>query len=942
MRRNTVQWLLPVCAILVLLLPVTAYAQEATLVGTVTDSSGAVLPGVTIRAVHEASGNSFEAVTGGRGEFRIPVRIGTYRVTEELSGFTGVTRNVTVLVGQEAVLNVQMSPAGVQETVTVTGEAPLVEVTQSKVGGNIDARQVSELPVNGRNWLALSLLAPGNRSNSITDSPTEDTTTGNYQINLDGQGVTQTIIGGFGQPQYSRDAISEFEFVANRFDATQGRSAGVQVNAVTKSGTNTPSGSLSGYFRDSRFNAADLVAHRVLPYSDQQVSGTFGGPIVKNKLHYFGSYEHERQPHTFVYTTPYPSFNQDLSSTDRQDKVDARMDYQLRPQSRFSVRYTYWNYLQPFDPTRVGGSTSTPAAAVGVLYKDNAVLGTWSEVLGNRAVNELKVGYATFSWDRFATVKNPKATFNDPYEGSGYGVVTVNVRGLTVTGGSVTATQLQRQGVISARDDLSYSFSKGGTHALKLGSEYIHQANSINWCTSCNGFIDATLGARPANLEALFPNLLDPSTWNLGALSPITRLYRQGVGNATGNIPMHKIAAWLQEDWTITRRLTLNLGVRYDVEIGAYANNYGVAVAPGEQPFLPANRPNDTNNVVPRTGFAFTVNDRTVIRGGFGKYFSEEQNFHGVPILAQGAIVEVLNDGRPDFVTNPFNGPTPTFQQVLATTCPANPTLPNCLRRAILTGIPTPNAQVPYSYQGSIGVQRQMGDATAVTVDYVYNGGRGLKNTDMNINLSYNAATGANNPFTVISTRPYPDWGSIPGIVEGGWSNSHALQTSFTRRLSQRWQASGTYTLSVLRNAFPQPWSGTQVVPFAVAPDLGAEYTLAATDQRHRAVFNAIWQPGYGFQLSGLYFYGSGERFVTSTGYGDLRDANVTADRLRPDGTIQPRNNFVGLPIHRVDLRLQRKFRLRGTTGVDGILEVFNVFNHANYGSYNTVETSGV
>ena len=443
MRRNTVAWLIPVGAILALLLPIAGYAQEATLAGTVTDSSGAVLPGVTVRAVHEASGNSFQGVTGARGEYRIPVRIGTYRVTEELSGFTGVTRNVTLLVGQEAVLNVQMSPAGVQETVTVTGEAPLVEVTQSKVGGNIDARQVSELPVNGRNWLALSLLAPGNRSNSITDSPTEDTTTGNYQINLDGQGVTQTIIGGFGQPQYSRDAISEFEFVANRFDATQGRSAGVQVNAVTKSGTNIPSGSLSGYFRDSRFNAADLVAidpntgkHRVLPYSDQQVSGTFGGPIVKNKLHYFGSYEHERQPHTFVYTTPYPTFNQDLSSTDRQDKVDGRLDYQLRSQSRFSMRYTYWNYLQPYDPTRVGGSTSTPAAAVGVLYKDNAVLGTWSEVLGNRAVNELKVGYATFSWDRFATVKNLKATFNDPYEGSGYGVVTVNVRGLTVTGGA--------------------------------------------------------------------------------------------------------------------------------------------------------------------------------------------------------------------------------------------------------------------------------------------------------------------------------------------------------------------------------------------------------------------------------------------------------------------------------------------------------------------------
>ena len=141
---------------------------------------------------------------------------------------------------------------------------------------------------------------------------------------------------------------------------------------------------------------------------------------------------------------------------------------------------------------------------------------------------------------------------------------------------------------------MSYSFSKGGTHALKLGSEYLHQANSINWCTSCNGFIDATLGPRPANLEALFPSLLDPSTWNLAALSPHHATVRQGVGNATGNIPMHKIAAWLQEDWTITRRLTLNLGVRYDVEIGAYANSYGVAVAPGSsrscRPIVPTTR----------------------------------------------------------------------------------------------------------------------------------------------------------------------------------------------------------------------------------------------------------------------------------------------------------------------------------------------------------------
>ena len=941
MTSNRVGRLLLVGAILTMLPPASGYAQEATLTGTVTDSTGAVLPGVTVRAVNEASGNNFEAVSGGRGEYRIPVRIGGYKVTAELSGFATVTRTVTLLVGQEAVVNLQMSPSGVQETVTVTGEAPLVEVTQSKVGGNIDARQVSELPLNGRNWMDLSMLAPGSTANAVTAEPTAVNTTGNYQINLDGQQVTQNILGGFGQPQYSRDAIAEFELVSNRFDASQGRSSGVQVNAVTKSGTNTPSGSLSGYFRDSSMNAADLVAHRVLPYSDQQVSGTFGAPIVKDKVHYFASYEHERQPHTFVFTTPVPAFNQDVSSTDRQDKGAARLDYQLRSQVRFSVRYTYWNYLQPDDPRFVGGSTFTPGHAQGVLRKQNQILGTLSQVLNNRTLNEIKVGYTLFNWDQFSDVKNPTSTFNDPYTGPGYGVPQINVRGLNL-GGSVQNPQFFQQAAYTFRDDFSHSFSKGGSHALKLGTEYFYQVNSTNWCSSCLGFLDATNGPRPANIDALFPNVYDASTWNLAALSPITRLWRQAVGKFDFTIPMHKYAAWLQEDWTISRRLTLNLGVRYDLEIGAYANNIGVAVAPGEQPFLPANRPNDTDNIVPRTGFAYTLNDRTVIRGGWGKYFSEEQNFHGVPNLAQAAIVEVLNDGRPDFAANPFNGPIPTLQQVLATSCSATNFAPGCVRRTVITGLPTPNAQVPYSYQSSIGVQRQFGDATAVTADYVYNGGRGLKNTDMNINLAYNPVTGANYPFTNFATRPYPDWGAIPGLVEGGWSNSHALQTSFTRRFSQRWQASGTYTLSGNWDAFPQPLNGVQVVSFPVARDLGAEYTLAANDQRHRAVFNAIWQPGFGFQLSGLYFYGSGQRFVTTCGCGDQRDASVTADRLRPDGTIVPRNNFVGLPIHRVDLRLQRRFQLGGHTGIDGLVEVFNLFNHANYGSYNTVETSGI
>ena len=133
-------------------------------------------------------------------------------------------------------------------------------------------------------------------------------------------------------------------------------------------------------------------------------------------------------------------------------------------------------------------------------------------------------------------------------------------------------------------------------------------------------------------------------------------------------------------------------------------------------------------------------------------------------------------------------------------------------------------------------------------------------------------------------------------------------------------------------------------VAFAVQAPLGEEYGLAATDQRHRAVFNGIWQPGYGIQVSGLYFYGSGQRFATTYG-GDVLDTGTTVGSARPrpasaGGGFTPRNGIVGDAIHRVDLRLQKHVTLGGHAGVDGIVEVFNVFNHANYGSYTTVESN--
>ena len=285
MRTDSRKWL-PFVLVLFALSRV-AYAQEASVTGTITDATGAVLPGVTVVAVHEASGNQFEGVTDGRGVYRIPVRVGTYRISADLAGFTRVERMaVQLLVGQSVTLNIQMSPSTVQETVTVTGEAPLIETTQSAVGGNIDPLQMTEVPVQGNQWLALALLAPGNRTTVIGDEPVTVPREDNpaFALNLDGQQVGNTL-GALNQPRYSRDTIAEFEFVSNRFDATQGRSPAAMVNAVTKSGTNTFTGLVHGSFRDNDWGAEDHVLNRKVPFKSSQISGAAGGSIVRGRGH---------------------------------------------------------------------------------------------------------------------------------------------------------------------------------------------------------------------------------------------------------------------------------------------------------------------------------------------------------------------------------------------------------------------------------------------------------------------------------------------------------------------------------------------------------------------------------------------------------------------------------------------------------------------------------
>ena len=922
-----------------LAMPLGSYAQEATIGGTITDTTGGVLPGVALVAVHTDTGNTFETVSDGTGRYSVPVRIGGYTVTAALPGFNTLERTgIQIQVGQTVNMDLEMEVSTLQETVTVTGEAPLLDVASSDLGGNIDAQQMQELPVSGRGWTTLALLAPGNRTNSIGAAPVQDSRHDNreYQLNMDGQQVTNNL-GTGSQSRFNRDSIAEFQFISNRFDAAQGRSSGVQVNAISKSGTNAFTGLASGYFRRDRFNAEDHVLEQVQPIDISQYSFTSGGPLVRDRVHFFGNFEYEKEPKTSIWNTPYDVFNTTLTG-DRNVKLGgARIDYQITSNLRLMMKGNASLALSPFGN---GSSRSAPTSAAENKEETKAYMASLTQVISNRAFNEIKAGFANYKHGDI-----PRTTWSNHWQapfGITRGSPRVFFRGFSVSGNS-NHPRFREQDTYFIRDDFTFSYDAGGRHDVKVGGEYLLDDSVTNNCSRCMGRIFARGASLPsgfgnAEMAAIFPDFTNADTWNLDLIPGNTiQRYQIGVTSVPGVwlVPhnMHKTGLWVQDDWHVSDNMTLNLGLRYDLLWNAFAQQAEL------EPWQAAGRPQDTNNIQPRLGFAYQADENTVIRGGGGIYYSDVI-LAGLLWPSQPELISVIQfpyDGRADFASNPFNGPFPTYAEIDADFCHNNGGAAGCRERAAPELAPPPGLDgITQKIQTSIGFQRQLGSDVSIEADYVYSHGLNEKLIFDNINVKFNEA---GEPFGFRNDRLNPLWESIGMYPMRGWSNYHGLQTAFRKRLSNRWQASATYTMSWYRTGDPKPLSGLQEVGVAVPDDIGDSYSLGPTDQRHRVVFNSIVDVGGGFQLSGLYFFGSGERDDITCGceFWDRASNQAFSDRRRENGTIIQRASFVGEQLHRVDIRLSQRLPL-DRVQIDGILEMFNVFNRANFGSFETEE----
>jgi hypothetical protein len=931
-----------------------ARAQQASIVGAVIDDTKAVLPGVAVTATDQAAGRQNAAVTNDRGEYRLlNMPPGKYTLQAELSGFsTVVLRDVELLVGQNATIPITMKLATVSETLTVLGESPLVDTTSSQVAGNVDRRQMEQLPIQGRNWMELSKLVKGVTANDVGNSIGTGAMDDHWQLNLDGQQITQKVAGsGFGQPRFSRESIAEFQIVTNMFDIPQGRSAGMEIQAISKSGSNTLAGSAYGYFRSDTLNSADLVAKRVLPYQNQQVGGTLGGPIVRDKIHYFASYEYEREPGTlFSNPASLPTQSFSIPFRNGQRSFLGRVDDQVSANNRLSVRGSRWDWKNPFVLTVNGGHPSSSSHQT----KDATnVLGTWSQVMaGGNRILEVKGGYNGFHWT------------NAPQDVM-MGVIEYRVPGLTF-GAPYNYPQTLNQNNWTGRVDLSAHREK---HNLKVGFEYIHVHNGGPWYIQRAGFF--TFNSAPPNLAAVLPQdgALDASTWSLQPLNALARDYQVNFteGDWTIDVPRPTYAVWVGDNWRVRSDLTVNLGFRWDADPNmasppnirtndilidsGITQNMGSRLA-GTADYGYKTDIRDWKNIAPRGGFTYNVggNNSLVIRGGSGIYFaSPVSNVTFSPqFYSQLVAATFVNDGRPNFITNPTNGITAAqiFSGQVRTPAQTVRTI-------------APGFKNPYTWQSSIGFQKQINAVTGFDVDLTHwTEYRDTRTIDAN--LAYNPATGYNQAVASAPVRPNPAYAGVFQFVSDGKRQQTAISSSLTRRLKSRFQAGITHTVML-------EMKDNGVVGYGTSPAnnpfdyLGGEWATSVDFQRHTVRLWGLMQLPRGFNTSVTYFYGSGNRFnnsIATAPYGKpgTNRLNLTAaggatnaitipatvlDRWNgpaviASGDVMPRNALQGLPLHKVDFHLTKDIRLGGSTKVQLLAEVFNVFNHANFGAYNT------
>jgi hypothetical protein len=858
---------------------VAAQQTESRITGVIADSSAAVLPGVTVSVTSAQTGAVREAVPDAEGRYTVTnLAPGGYTVKTELAGFAIDQRPVTLGVGENKNVDVQLNPSGVTEQVTVQGGAGVIDISSAKIGVNVSPEEVENLPVNGRNFANLMTLATGATSDGNGGwASVRFNGKSNQQNYLNYDGVDGTYVwdaspgylnatGSQFRLQTSMESVAEFRVNSGLAPAESGLGAGGNITVVTKSGSNNFRGSLFEYRRDDALDSASQYDDKKQELKLDQFGGSIGGPLVGNKTFFFGSFEGLRQTTGLSFTEAVPSAearrriaagepvgsgsgqsadrtravaallsgfppgttptaNQYLDlatnqseATQEENTLSVRLDHRFTNSQSFYVRYLF-SKGEVDTPDR----TVTPRRVL-AKQKPQNLMANHQSLLGRNIVNEFKVGYNRPETSAVAFGATPGY---DPVGVSLSGTVTsssIDARGTTgiarsgllirATSASTTVGSLFEPHSLSFNDALTWS---AGAHTFKFGGEFRTLQSDFQFLGSTEityNSVTDFIDNRPAAVAVA----LD---------SPVFKPQQ------------YYLIGFAQDSWRVSNKLTLELGLRYDFysvvkEKDGKANPFFI-----EENDFSSDKDNfydaDRNNIAPRLSAAYEINSKTVVRGGFGLFYGPGQFEDRIQ-----PIENYIERRRLATADVPNNGL-------------AYPISDAALRNTLSIRGYTHERPDEYNMQYGASVSRELPGALNLTVGYT-----GSKGKDMFLRGVANIL----DPVTRV--RPQPSYGQIDyktsGCVDGlvingfpisgcGRASYDALQVSVTRRFRAGFTGGMQYQYS--RNKGTTQGSN-EAATSQNTFDYDTEYGINPQDIPHTFNGSVVYQlPGDGFWRGG-------------------------------------------------------------------------------------------
>jgi len=989
-------WLLALSCLLWAQLP------TATLNGIVTDPKGAVVPGVKVVLTNEATGATREVSTGDEGRYVFPnLPPGDYDVRVEVSGFAAREfKDIHLEVGRSVTLDVELQLAAIGQTVTVTGGASEVELTQSQVQGRVTSSTMENIPLNGRNFLELAFLIPGSRPATNYD-PTKTNTLEVSSAGAFGRGGNITVDGGDNNDEvvggtlanFPQDGVHEFQIATNRFTAEVGRSGSSIINIITKSGTNDYHGSAFIFFRHKELQGLPATFTRVLPsgakaavppFDREQFGGSVGGPIKHDKAFWFFSIEDRNQDHAVpvgvrdftirdVIGGSAPAFIDDVMLT-------SRADFKITKNNDLAVRYSF-NRAQDVDNGSLRKPQGTAANRQQSLNRFHSVLTDWTRVISPTMLNSL-----IFHVDTFIN-EIPAFGQNNPVTNPAGLAAGNEIRfPILQDGANFRIPQRTRMNRYQLRDTFSWT---RGTHALKLGAEWQNAGTDVVFDLFGSGsiFLTEDFPTQDRNQDGM----TDDRDIPVGPFS-----LRSAAPTRPPSAPFLRdtyLGFYAQDDWRVRPNLTFNLGLRWEFDNNVLAEGDFSRPCPEPlttTPTVPCKwirnvlGPHDSpgyKNFGPRVGFAWDPfrKGKTVVRGGYGIYYDR--------VVLEVPVLEVLLDGRilplelTAGSTLDVNGnflPDPITDEVVNL---VQPFAGDSTVFGIGINVIDNQARQPMVQQFTLGVQHEIRPNWVVSADGIHNFGqrlligRLLRSTTSTSPLI--SCPNGIDPCTV--TDPLTGRSdNITNIESSAKTWYDGLLVSFqkrpTRHGSWSYGFNVNYTLSKTFN-----FANDDQIPFNGAEDqvnlvlgvnnLRLEKGYAPTDERHRFVFYGIFEMPWQISVSPIWTMSSSvpmDSFVPAL---NARLPILPRNALGRDiktgaelnAAIGQWHSFLGITcpgdprclpnvnanlefgdaFNSFDMRITKTFTFAERHKVQFISEVFNLFNITNIRGFNNTNFSG-